>query len=355
LVLDCIFKFTYLRKHELMPRPAAPEIPPVTFHVLRLLLALAAAPAWAADGDFTVRVAPLADQKAVFATVESLDVVPARARIGGTVGRLAVRAGERVEAGQVLAVVADQKLLLQLGALDAQLAGLQSALSQARADLLRAETLFRQGSGARVTMDQARTAVEVASAAIQARLAERGVADQQIAEGQVLAPVGGRVLSVPVTEGSVVLPGDALASIAGQDYVLRLLVPERHAGFVRQGDRVRLDTEGRGPDPAFGTISRVYPRIEDGRVVAVAGMAGLEAFFVGQRVTVWIGTDPRPAIVIPASMIRTRFGLDYALVRRGAAVVETPVQRGRPAPGPELADGVEILSGLANGDALVRP
>ena len=37
-----------------------------------------------------------------------------------------------------------------------------------------------------MTMDQARTAVEVASAAIQARLAERGVADQQIAEGQVL-------------------------------------------------------------------------------------------------------------------------------------------------------------------------
>jgi multidrug efflux pump subunit AcrA (membrane-fusion protein) len=142
----------------------------------------------AQDG-FTVRSAPLSDQKAVFATVESLDVVPARARIGGTAGRLAVRAGDRVEAGQMLAVVADQKLLLQLGALDAQLAGLRSSLEQARADLARAETLFRQGSGPRVTMDQARTALEVAGAAIQARQAERSVIEQQIAEGAVLAPV----------------------------------------------------------------------------------------------------------------------------------------------------------------------
>lgn len=312
-------------------------------------------PAAAAQERFTVRVAPLSDQKAVFATVESLDVVPARARIGGTAGRLVVKAGDRVEAGQVLAVVADQKLLLQLGALDAQLAGLRSSLEQARNDLARAETLFRQGSGPRVTMDQARTAVEVATATIGARLAERGVVDQQIAEGAVLAPVGGRVLSVPVTDGSVMLPGDVLAQIAGQEAVLRLRVPERHAAFVRIGDRVRLDAEGRGAGSGFGTVTRVYPRIEDGRVVADAAMAGLEAFFVGERVTVWIGTGARPGIVVPAALLRTRFGLDYALVRRDGRTVETPVQRGRPTPSPEWPDGVEILSGLAAGDELVQP
>lgn len=308
-----------------------------------------------AQQGFTVRVAPLADQKAVFATVESLDVVPARARIGGTAGRLAVKAGDRVEAGQVLAVVADQKLLLQLGALDAQLAGLRSSLEQARNDLTRAETLFRQGSGPRVTMDQARTAVEVATAAIQARLAERGVIDQQIAEGAVLAPVAGRVLAVPLTDGSVVMPGDVLAQIAGQEAVLRLRVPERHAAFLRVGDRVRLETEGRVPGPGFGAVTRVYPRIEDGRLVADAALPGLEAFFVGERVTVWIGTGARPGIVVPAGLLRTRFGLDYALVRRGDRAVETPVQRGRPAPSPEMPDGVEILSGLSAGDVLVTP
>ena len=184
-------------------------------------------------------------------------------------------------------------------------------------------------------MEQARTAQDVANAAIQARVAERAVVDQQIAEGRVLAPVGGRVLTVPVTNGAVVLPGDTLASIAARNYVLRLRVPERHA--------------------AFGTITRLYPRIEDGRVVADADRAGLDAYFVGERVTVWIGAGPRPAIVIPAALIRTRFGLDYALVRRGAAVVETPIQRGRPTPSPEMPDGMEILSGLAAGDALVQP
>ncbi len=311
-----------------------------------------------AQPSLTVQLLPLADQKAVFATVESLDVVPARARIGGTVGRLAVKAGDRVEPGQVLAVVADDKLLLQIGSIDAQIAGLQSSLAQAQNDLIRADTLFRQGSGTRVAMDQARTAVEVANAALRARAAERGVVDQQIAEGQVLAPVGGRVLAVPMTNGTVALPGDALASIAAQDYVLRLRVPERHAGFLRAGDTIRLDTSGRGAAagaPAFGTITRVYPRIEEGRVVADATVAGLDAYFVGERVTVWIAAGTRPAIVIPAAMIRTRFGLDYALVRQASQVIETPIQRGRATPAPTMPDGVEILSGLAAGDVLVQP
>ena len=327
---------------------------PLLRPALAAILVLGIAPAGAAD--FTVTRTALADEKAVFATVESEDVVPARARIGGTVGLLSVKAGDQVAPGQVLAVVADDKLLLQIASIDAQMAGLHSSLVQAQADLTRSETLFRQGSGPRVTMDQARTAAEVASATLTARAAERAVLGQQVAEGQVLAPVGGRVLAVPMTNGSVALAGDALASIAAQNYVLRLRVPERHAGFVRPGDRIRLDTEGRGSAaPAFGTISRVYPRIEEGRVIADAGMDGLDAFFVGQRVTVWIGAGQRPGIVIPAAMIRTRFGLDYALARRGAQVVETPIQRGRPTPSPAMPDGVEILSGLSPADVLVQP
>ena len=81
------------------------------------------------------RLETLVDQKAVFATVESPNVVPARSRIGGTIASLAVRQGDTVTPGQVIAVVGDDKLLLQINSLDAQIAGLQSQLAQAQTDL----------------------------------------------------------------------------------------------------------------------------------------------------------------------------------------------------------------------------
>ena len=304
--------------------------------------------------DFTVVATQIADQKAVLATVESLNVVPARARVGGTVGQLGVKAGDQVRAGQVIAVVADAKLLLQIAAIDAQIVGLQASLAQAQADLVRAETLARQGSGTRVAMDQARTASDVANATLRARIAERSVIRQQAAEGDVLAPADGKVLQVPVTDGSVALPGDSIAIVAQQSYVLRLSVPESQAGYIRQGDPVRLDTTGRGDGrPAFGTITLVYPRIENGRVIADATMPDLSKYFVGERVPVWIGVAPRTSFVVPDAAIVTRFGLDYVRRRAGAAVLETPVQRGRAMPTAAMPNAVEILSGLASGDVLV--
>ena len=105
----------------------------------------------AASAAFTVADRVVADEKAVFATVESLEVVPARVRTGGTIASLAVREGDHVERDQVLALVADPKLLLQQAALDAQITGLQAQLAQAKLELGRAEALLRSGAVSRPT------------------------------------------------------------------------------------------------------------------------------------------------------------------------------------------------------------
>lgn len=63
---------------------------------------------------FTVALLPLADERAVFATVESRNVVPARARIGSTILELTVRDGDEVSQGQQIALVSDDKLQLQM-------------------------------------------------------------------------------------------------------------------------------------------------------------------------------------------------------------------------------------------------
>jgi RND family efflux transporter MFP subunit len=310
-----------------------------------------------AEETFVVTPQTVADEKAVFATVESAKIVPARARIGGTVVQLAVRQGDRVEQDQAVATVFDKKLTLQVNALDAQIAGLQAELTKAKADLGRAQELYSHGTASKVALDTAQTAFDVATESLKARNAERSMVEQQITEGTVLAPAAGRVLTVPVTTGTVVLAGEAVATVAEQNFVLRLRVPERHARFLQGGDQVRIDGEDLGSSGAkFGTIGLVYPQIEDGHVVADATVAGLSDYFVGERIRVWISAGQRTSVLVPASFILTRFGIDYARMRSHAgALIDVPLQRGRPLPRPEMPDALEILSGLKAGDVLVRP
>jgi RND family efflux transporter MFP subunit len=315
----------------------------------------------AAQQTFVVAPKTVADEKAVFATVESANVVPARARIGGTVADLAVKEGDSVKQGQVVATIGDEKLALQMKSLDAQIAGLEAQVAQAQTDLTRNEDLFSRGTIPRTRLDEARTAFNVASNALKARTAERSVIQQQVTEGSVLAPTTGRVLKVPVTAGTVILPGETVATVAEENYVLRLRVPERHARFLKAGDTVRIDNGELGKEVAktdqqFGTIRLVYPQIEDGRVIADATAKGLGDYFVGERVRVWVSAGDRTSIIVPGAFIVTRFGIDYARVGKDAkAAIDVPVQRGREQPRPDMPDALEILSGLKAGDVLVRP
>jgi RND family efflux transporter MFP subunit len=305
---------------------------------------------------FAVAPSTVADEKAVFATVESARIVPARARIGGTVAELAVKDGDRVERGQVLATVGDEKLVLQLKSLDAQIAGLDAQVKQAQTDFDRIEGLVERGTVPRTRLDETRTVLNVAQNAQRARVAERSVVQQQLSEGQVLAPASGRVLKVPVTVGAVLLAGEPVATIAEGGFVLRLRVPERHARYLKAGDPIRLAGEDIGNSGSGrGTIKLVYPQLEDGRVVADAAVEGLGDYFVGERIRVWISGGERTAFIVPARFVVTRFGVDYVRVRKdGNTIVDVPVQRGRELPRPDMPDGLEILSGLTAGDRLER-
>jgi RND family efflux transporter MFP subunit len=304
----------------------------------------------------TVASRSVADEKAVFATVESVSVVPARGRIGGTIVLLNVREGDSVTRGQTIAAIGDEKLALQMKSLDAQIDALQAQSNQAQTDFTRTEGLVERGTLPRVKLDEARTALNVAENALRARTAERAVVQQQFNEGEVLAPADGRVLKKLVAVGSVVLPGDPVAMIAQQNFKLRLRVPERHARFLKAGDKIRLDGAEFGEQASkSGVIDLVYPQIEDGRVIADATVENLGEYFVGDRLRVWISGGQRTAFVIPSSYVTTRFGIDYVQIHQADRTISVPVQRGRDLQTPDLPNGLEILSGIRVGDQLVQP
>lgn len=302
-----------------------------------------------------VRAVEIADLKAVFATVESVNVVPARARIGGTVAELAVDEGDRVEADQAVAVVASETLALQIEAANARIQALAAQDAQAQTDLARAEDLAERGVLPRARLDEARTEAAVVGRQLQEARAQRNVLVEQVAEGAVLAPAAGRVLRVPVTVGTVVLPGEAVAELAVENYVLRLSLPERHARFIAEGDAVQVDPSALGGgEPRTATIVQVYPQIAEGRVIADASVEGLGDFFVGERVRVWVATDMRRTMTAPEHFIATRHGVDFVRVRGPEGEpVEARVQRGRALMVDGADAGVEILSGVAPGDELL--
>lgn len=303
-----------------------------------------------------VRAAPVSDEKAVFATVQSTYTVPARVRTAGTILSLKVRQGDFVTAGQIIATVGDPKLALQSNSYAAQVAAAQAQVEQAKADFDRANRLIGAGAIARNAYDQSRTNYNVAQSNLKSVMAQGAVVREQATEGQVAAPTSGRVITVPVTAGTVVMAGDTVATVAQQNFVLRLEVPERHARFLKAGDPVRLDGTDLGVSGStFGKISLIYPDVINGRVIADATVGGMGDYFVGERIRVWVSAGSRSAILVPANLITTRAGIDYARVWTGTGAMDVPVQRGQAHAVPGQQPQLEILSGLNPGDRLLKP
>ena len=251
-----------------------------------------------AAAEFTVTPLSIEELKAVFGEVKSRHLVPARTRIGGTIATITVTEGTQVTKGEVIARIVDDKIALQIDAADADIKAISSQLDNAQVELERAKHLFDTGATTKAKLDQAQTQVDVLTNQLAAAKAKRDVLSQQAAEGDTVAPEDGRVITVPVTSGSVVLPGDSIATVAGGGYFLRLSLPERHATEITEGGTVLVgrrvlsdDTASDGPDPTTarkGKLVKIYPEITDGRVLADVEVDGLGDYFVGERTLVWI-------------------------------------------------------------------
>ena len=260
---------------------------------------------------------------------------------------LDVSEGDAVKGGQRIAVVRDDKIDFQVSALDAQLKALAAQLQNAEGELVRGQTLVEKGVTTSQRLDQLRTQVDVFRNQIAATEAQRQVVVQQGAEGDVLAPNDGKVLTVPVTKGSVVMAGETVATLGGGGFFLRLSIPERHAALLEAGASLAVETAGGALE---GRLVKIYPQIEGGRVTADVEVADLPTDFVDARVLVRVPVGTRQAILVPASAVASRSGIDTLRISSGGVESDRTVVLGE-----RHGDDVEILSGLSAGDAVVLP
>jgi RND family efflux transporter MFP subunit len=323
------------------------------------LLAIVAGSTSLGAAEFVVNAVTVPDLKAVFGQVASRTVVPARARLGGSVRDIRVSEGQEVKTGEIVAVVVDEKLALERSSADAKIKALVSQLDNARTELERTQQLLERGVTSQARLDQAKLQFDVIVNQVAAARADMAVIDQRAREGEVLAPADGRVLRVPVTPGSVVLPGEEVARIASGKYYLRLSLPERHAREIKENATVRIGRRGLSPaaagslaDARIGRVAKVYPEIADGRVTADVEVDDIGDYFVNERTMVWIPVATRSVLAVPANAIVTRHGVDYVRVRIGDGAADVAVIPG----GTLHLDGaprIEILSGLRDGDRIL--
>lgn len=310
----------------------------------------AEAPAVAAPTGPTVAVQTrmVADMKPVAGEITTRDLGEATARTGGTLVSLNVREGDMVRAGQVIGVVRDARIGLETASYAALVRAAEAEAARAEADLERTRRLFDQGVYARARLEQVEAAARAARGQLEAVQAQRAASAEMRAQGAILAPGNGRVLRTDVPVGSVVMPGQSIATVTSGPLVVRVQLPEGQAGALRVGAQAELAPDGPAGSRTTAAIAQVYPAVEAGQVVADIDAAGLDPSLIGRRIGVRLPVGERAAIVLPRALVSTRFGVDYVRLASGQ---DTPVQT---APGPD-PDTLEILSGLRQGDRVVSP
>ena len=255
-------------------------------------------------------------------------------------------------------VAKDQKLLeIQPETTEGQLAQASGALAQARAaralaerNYRRFEALHEEGAAsdleldmARMEFDRAQGAVEQAEGAVQAATSVAG-------ESVVRAPFSGRVVDTLVEIGDLAAPGRPLVrveSTAGQQ--IWLTVREADIGRLSLGQSLGVTIDAR-PDLGVidGRVEEIVPSADPAThtFTVKVGLPGA-TLPTGLSGRARITGDLTDRLVVPASAIHRRGGLELAVVRSGDGTARTrAVTTGR-----TLDDDlIEVLSGLDEGE-----
>jgi RND family efflux transporter MFP subunit len=283
-------------------------------------------------------------------TIESSDRGILAARIDGRVGRLAVKVGDPVKAGQLLLTIeqntVNDRLAEAQGSREAASARLDLAEKtyQRYAQLAKAEAVTPQELD-RVTAEreQARQNFKAASAGVaQARTGA--------AYNRIIAPYAGIIAEQLVESGSTVMPGMPLLVIERSGIPqARIAVPESLVGQMVLGEKLEIEIPAQ-QRTISGSVTEIQPASDPATrsfavKLSLPSDAGLTPglFLRAQRQA---ASDS--ALLIPLAALVHRGQLT------GVYVVEANILHFRLVKlGPQLGDRVEILSGLSAGETIV--
>ena len=348
------------------PRAAAPDLRPSVSRTIRLAAAGLAALTLACGGqEEAARGSGASVVEAAVAALDTLSLevravgsleaeaqVQLRPEIDGHVTSIHFREGDRVEEGQVLVRLDQQKLRAQVEAARATVHRTRVEMENLQRRVERNDSLLARGAISRQTFDDLETQLGSARAALEEARANLNLAEQRLEDATIRAPFSGRTGARSFDRGDYVRVGDPLLELVDdQPLEISFTVPERYLGRLQRGSPVSLTVRS-APDTTFrGRVDFVSPSVnpQSRSVRLKARVPNPEADLrAGQFADVRLQLERRPAVVVPeAAVVPRQEGSAVYLLRDGRAVrreVRTGARRrGR----------VEVLSGVSAGDTVI--
>ena len=314
----------------------------------------------------TVERATVPDYVEAVGTVRAVQSAQLASQVMGTITTINVREGDRVRRGEVLVSIdaaqqhaAYQSASAGLQASDQSIAAADADYALADATMKRYQMLYDKKSVSPQEYDEVKTRLAAAQARRDAAHAGRAQAEAAVSEAntsvgftRIRAPFDGVVTAKLVDAGTLAAPGVPLLVVDDPSrFRLEVQVDESQIGAVHLGAEFPVKIDALGNQPISGKVAQVVPAADpSSRSFTVkidlpanpslrSGLFGRALFPLGQR----------QAIVVPQSSLLRRGQLDGVYVVGNDGIVGLRyITLGKPS-----ADGVEVLSGLGNGDRIV--
>ncbi len=299
-------------------------------------------------------------------TVRALEVAQLSAQVMGSITSVAVREGDSVRRGQVLATIDDAQPQAGVERAQAALASAEHEVAAATADyelaastMKRYQSLYEKKSVSPHEFDEVSTRLRAASAHRDLALsgvdqAKAALVQARATEGftRIRAPFDGIVAERRVDPGTLAAPGAPLLTVESRGrYRLEASVDEKNLAAIRLGQSVSVAVDALGADSLAGKVVQIVPAAEAAsRSFTVkielpandrlrSGLFGRARFAVGERESVMI---PRTALVDRGQLQGVLVvGQDHIATLRYITLGESSGER------------VEVLSGLNAGDMVV--
>lgn len=257
-------------------------------------------------------------------------------RVPGTLRRVAVKRGQEVREGALLATLDEDAAAAAGRQAEAALAAARAQLALADDALARVTRLRRDEGASEAQAVQASAQRDLAAAQVAAAQAQLEQARVNLAHHRLTAPFAGVVTRIPDGLGVTVAPGTPVVTlVATRELVLRTSVTQEEAAELRPGARATVVVPASGARTADARVSVVVPAVDaaTNRVPVELSVPNADGRFLPNafaRAELPAGAE-RDAWRVPAS----------ALVARGDAVavwVVGPDGRARILPVRRLAE-----------------